>query len=75
MNEYNEVSNQLDATTISFINLLNQPYMFRGTDSPILSSTFDCIHSFWCIVPKAVSTVKNAPEDGRICRPKHVGLI
>ena len=28
------------------------------------------------IVPKAVYTViKNVPEDGRICRPKHVGLI
>ena len=27
------------------------------------------------IVPKAVCTVKNsAPEDGRICRPKYVGL-
>jgi hypothetical protein len=29
----------------------------------------------WFIVPKAVYTVKSAPEDGRICRPKHVGLI
>jgi len=28
-----------------------------------------------CIVPKAVYTVKSAPEDGRICLPKHVGLI
>jgi hypothetical protein len=28
-----------------------------------------------CIVPKAVYTVKGSPEDGRICRPKHVGLI
>ena len=29
-----------------------------------------------CIVPKAVYTVKkSAPEDGRNCRPKHVGLI
>ena len=26
---------------------LNQPYMFRATDSPILRSTFDCIYSFW----------------------------
>ena len=64
-----EVSNQLDATKFSFINLLNQPYMFRATDSPILRSTYDCIYSFWynaptagrqqcrCIVPKAVYTV------------------
>ena len=43
---YDEVSNLLDATTFSFINLLNQPYMFRATDSPILRSTYDCIHSF-----------------------------
>ena len=28
-----------------------------------------------CIVPKAVYSQKSAPEDGRICRPKHVGLI
>ena len=28
-----------------------------------------------CIIPKAVYTVKSAPEDGRICRPKHVELI
>jgi len=27
-----------------------------------------------CIVPKAIYTFKSAPEDGRICRPKHVGL-
>jgi len=95
-------SNQQDATTCSFTNLLNQPFMFRTTDSPILRSTSDCIYSFWynaptmlpigatvemelhsfstlapigSIVPKAVYTVKSAPEDGRICRLKHVGLI
>jgi hypothetical protein len=80
--------------------------MFRATDSPILKSTFDCIHSFWYNAPTLLptgatvemersssSTVtpvgnsvgalyqklyiqsKSAPEDGRICRPKHVGLI
>ena len=27
-----------------------------------------------CIVPKAVHTVENIPEDGRICRPNHVVL-
>ena len=36
----NDVSNQQDATNFSFINLLNQPYMFRATNSPILKSTF-----------------------------------
>jgi hypothetical protein len=28
---------------------LNQPYMFRATNSPVLGSTFDRIHSFWYI--------------------------
>jgi len=27
------------------------------------------------IVPKVVYTVKSAPEDGRVCRPKHVEEI
>jgi len=27
------------------------------------------------IVPKAVYTIKGAPEDGRVCRPKHVAHI
>jgi len=67
MNEYNEVSNQLDATTISFINLLNQSYVFRAKDSPILKSTcwlytqllVQCTGRQRCpwIVPKAVYTV------------------
>jgi hypothetical protein len=26
-------------------------------------------------IPKAVYRVKRAPEDGRICRPKHVDLF
>jgi hypothetical protein len=26
---------------------LNQPYILRATNSPILRSTFDCIYSFW----------------------------
>jgi len=42
---------------------LNQPYMFRETDSHILRSIL------------TVYTVRSAPEDGRICRPKHVALI
>ena len=28
-----------------------------------------------CVVPKAVYTVKSAPEDGRVCRPKNVEQI
>jgi len=39
-------------------------------------NTFNYNLSLQCIVPKAVYTVKkSAPEDGRICRPKHVGLL
>jgi hypothetical protein len=26
---------------------LNQPYVFRARNSPIIKSTFDCIYSFW----------------------------
>ena len=69
---------------------LNQTYMFRATNSPILRSTlFDCTYSFWYNAPtllpngssvgalyqKLYAQSKSAPEDGRICRPKHVGLI
>jgi len=67
---------------------LNQLYMFRATNSPILRSTFYYIQlllqctdipagrqQYRCIVLKAVYTVKSAPEDGRVCRPKHVELI
>ena len=31
--------------------------------------------SMWCIVPNALYKSKSAPEDGRICRPKHVWPI
>jgi hypothetical protein len=91
---------------IPFIHLLNRPYMFRATNSPILRDTFDCIlcmqlfynattllptgdtvemelllnrvtgrQQCWCTVSKTVYTVESVPEGGRICRPKHVGLI
>ena len=64
---------------------LNQQYVFRATNSPILKSIFDCIYSFWYNAPvgssvgalyqKLYMQSKSAPKDGRICRPKHVGLI
>ena len=34
---------------------------------------FDCIYSFWYDAP--THSQKSSPEDGRICSPKHVGLI
>ena len=87
--QYNNVNKQQDATTFWFINLFKsalhvsgdkfahpqehfltvevelQVHLNRGTDR----------QQRRCVVPKAVYTVKSAPEDGRICRPKHVGLI
>jgi hypothetical protein len=35
---------------------LNQPYMFRATNSPILRRTFDYIYSFWYIAPTLLPT-------------------
>jgi len=59
--------------------------MFRAINSPILRALFDCIYSFWYNAPTLLPTgalyqklymqSKSAPEDGRICLPKHVGLI
>ena len=46
-NKYNNVSNQQDATTFTFINLLNQTYMFRATNSLILRSTFRLYIQLW----------------------------
>jgi hypothetical protein len=41
---------------IPFIDLFNQPYMFRATNSPILRSTFNCIYSFWYNATKLLPT-------------------
>jgi hypothetical protein len=35
---------------------LNQPYMFRATNSPILRSTFDGIYSCWYSAPTLLPT-------------------
>jgi hypothetical protein len=71
---------------------LNEPYMFRATNSPILKSTFWLYIQLLRWNVSSISTVtpvgssvgalhlklyiesKRALEDGRICRPKHVGL-
>ena len=78
------VSNQQDATTFSFINLFNSALHVSGDKFAHSQEHFLTVYSVLvqctdtaadsCIVPKAVYTVKNAPEDGQICRPKHVGL-
>jgi len=59
-------------------------YMFRATTCPSSGALFDCIYSFWYNAPvgssvgalyqKLYMQSKIATEDGRICRPKHVGL-
>ena len=94
-----DVSNQQDVTTFSFINLLNQRYMFSGDKFAhpqehflTIRAALDTMH-WHCCRPVPRSTValvgssvgalyqklyiqsKSAPEDGRICRPKYVGLI
>ena len=69
--QYNNVSNQQDTTTFSFINLflnfLNQPYMFRATNSPILWSTF------WLYIQllvKCTDTAAVTPSSGSaLCAP------
>jgi hypothetical protein len=55
----NVVNNQQDATTFSFINLLK---------SALHVSTVELYQTLYI-------QSKGAPEDGRICRPKHVGMI
>ena len=58
--------------------------MFRATNSPILRST-SCLRiqplyneptllPIGALYRKLYIQSKSAPEDGRICRPKHVGL-
>ena len=69
---YNYVNNQQDATNFRLLIFLIHPYMFRGTNSPILRNTFDYIYTAFgrmhrhccrrqqcrCILPKAVYTDK-----------------
>jgi hypothetical protein len=52
--QYNDVNNQQDATTFSFINLIIQPYMFRASHLNRATGR----QQYRCIVPKAVYTVK-----------------
>ena len=85
---YNDVSNQQDATTFSFINLFKSALDVSGDKFAHPEEHFSTVYTdfgtmhhgtgrqqFRCIVPKAVCKSKSAPEDGRICRPKRVGLI
>jgi hypothetical protein len=62
--QYNDVSNQQYATTFPFINLFKSALHVSGDKFSQLQEHF-----------LSVYTDKGAPEDGRICRPKRVGLI
>jgi len=49
-------------------------YTAFGThNAPILLPTGR--QQYWCIVPNLYIQSKSAPEDGRVCRPKHVEQI
>jgi hypothetical protein len=50
--------------------------MFRAIFARPQEHFFDCIYSFSVhCTKKLYIQSKSAPEDGRICRPKQVGLI
>ena len=59
----NDVNNQQDATTFSFINLFNSALHVSGDKFAHSQERF-----------LTYKQSKSAPEDGRICCPKHVGL-
>ena len=64
----NEASNQQDAKTFRLLIFLNQPYMFRATNSPILRNTFDCIHSSWYNAPTMLPTGATVKMERRWAR-------
>jgi len=61
---YNNVSNQQDATTFSFINLYKSALFFLPVGISVSA-----------LYKKLYIQSKSAPEDGRIFRPKHVKKV
>ena len=69
----------------AFINLFKSAHVSGDKFAHPQEHFFDCVYSFWYNAPTLLPTgalyqklyiqSKSAPEDGRICRPKHVGLI
>jgi hypothetical protein len=51
--------------------LLNQSYIFRETNSPILISTFDCTYSFWYNAPTLLPTGDTVGMELVPSRPCH----
>ena len=81
---YNDVNNQQDATTFSFINLFNSVLHVSGDKLAHPQEHLLTIYSFWYNAPVGSSVgalyqklyilSKRPLEYGPICRPKHVGL-
>ena len=88
---YNDINNQQDATTFSFIYLFKSALHVSGNKFAhpqehflTVYTDFGTMHQHCCRpVSSSVGALyqnlyiqsKSAPEDGQICRPKHVGLI
>ena len=82
---YNDVKNQQDATTFLIINLFNSALHVSGykfahshehfwTVFTALGTLHPTLLPTGALYQELYTQTKNAPEDGRICRPKHVGL-
>jgi hypothetical protein len=90
VSRYYNVSNQRDTTTFSFINLFNSALLILGDKFAhprehflTVYAAFGKMHWHCCwpvgssvgaLYQKLYIQSKRAPEDGRICHPKHVGL-
>ena len=88
---YNDVNNQQDATTLSFINLFKSALHISGDKFAHPQERFLTVYTAFgtmyrhCCRPVGRSVgsfyqklyihSKSALEDGRICHPKYVGLI
>ena len=89
--QYNDVSNQRDAITFLFINLFNSALHVSGDKFAHPHKLFLTVYTAFgtmhrhCSRPVGSSVgslyltlyiqSKTAPEDGRICPPKHVGGV
>jgi len=83
---YNDVNNQQDATTSSFINLFKSALHVSGKKFTHPQEHFLTLYTYTACgtmhrsaavsvhCTKSCIQSKSAPEDGRICHPKHVGL-
>ena len=74
---YNDVNNQQDATTFSFINLYNSAVHVSGDKFTHHQEHFLTVYTAFGTMHRSAAVSvqsKRAREDERICRPKHVWL-